>query len=94
MHMHIILGLHLSRQQTVQEVQGRSLSPLASCIGVFPPVSSLSLRRVLRNGQIGVIDESFEKEVWYVGQVPALYLTIDVWHPDLSIERQRQIQAL
>ena len=53
----------------------------------------LSLR-VLRNGQIGVIDESFETEVWYIGQTPALYLTVDVWHPDLSDEQQRQLRTL
>lgn len=47
--------------------------------------------RVLGNGQIGVIDESFEKEVWYVGRTPALFLTLDVWHPDLSGKRRRQL---
>ena len=43
------------------------------------------------HGQIGVIDESFEKEVWYMGETPAVYLSVDMWHPDLSEERQRQL---
>ncbi len=42
------------------------------------------LFRLLGNKQIGILDESFEKEVWYDGEEPAVYMTIDVWHPDLS----------
>ena len=50
--------------------------------------------RVLGHRQIGVIDESFEKEMWYLGAVPAVYLTVDVWHPDLSEERRAHLGPL
>ena len=50
--------------------------------------------RVLGHRQIGVIDDSFEKEVWYMGEVPAVYLTVDVWHPDLSEKKRRHLGPL
>ena len=48
--------------------------------------------RLMGRGQIGVIDESFEKEVWYMGGVPAVYLTVDVWHPDLTEQRRKKLR--
>lgn len=50
--------------------------------------------RLVGRGQIGVIDESFEKEVWYVGEEPAVYLTVDMWHPDLTEERWKKLTML
>lgn len=45
--------------------------------------------RVVGDGQIGVLDESFEKEVWYMGEEAAVYMTVDVWHPDLPEETKQ-----
>lgn len=47
--------------------------------------------RILKQGQIGIIDESFEKEVWHIGDAPAVVLVIDVWHPDLTDEQRRRL---
>ena len=40
--------------------------------------------RILQEGQIAIVDESFEQELWYMGSKPSLFLTVDVWHPDLT----------
>ena len=47
--------------------------------------------RLLGDKQIGILDESFEKEVWYEGEEPAIYMTIDVWHPDLTEEARLKL---
>lgn len=51
----------------------------------------MCVHRLMAGGQIGVVDESFEQEVWYLGDQPAIYLTVDVWHPDLSQEARKRL---
>ena len=48
----------------------------------------------IKAGQIVVLDESFEQEIWNPGLGAALFLLIDVWHPDLSTQQMRQLGPL
>lgn len=73
---------------------GKTNAKLQVLVGLdMDPEDGIQIRmaeqmKTLKDGQIGVIDESFETEVWYTGNSPALYLTIDVWHPDLSSSKR------
>ena len=50
--------------------------------------------RILEQGQIAIVDESFEQELWYMGAKPSLFLTVDVWHPDLTQETIKKLGPL
>ena len=54
-------------------------------------LSNLILCRVLRDGGVLVYDDSFEQELWFKSLRPGLVLSIDVWHPDLSLETRRRL---
>ena len=58
-------------------------------------ITQLSLfLRILQEGQIAIVDESFEQELWYMGSEPALFLTVDMWHPDLTQDRIKKLGPL
>ena len=50
------------------------------------------MHRVLSEGKLVVIDDSFEQELWYSGSQPAVVLAVHMWHPDLSEVQQRKLQ--
>ena len=47
--------------------------------------------RQLREGELLVLDESFEQEVWLRSAEPAVVMVIDVWHPDLDEAQRRKL---
>ena len=59
-----------------------------------------------REGEVTVIDDSFEHELWYEAEASEgssteslaskarLILIIDLWHPDLSLEERGQVPGL
>jgi hypothetical protein len=54
----------------------------------------LSFFRILQEGQIAIVDESFEQELWHMGSEPAIFLTVDMWHPDLTQDRIKKLGPL
>ena len=55
---------------------------------------SVFLLRILQEGQIAIVDESFEQELWYMGSEPGFLLTVDMWHPDLTQDRIKKLGPL
>ncbi len=54
--------------------------------------SSLPIsRRTLGEGDLVILDDSFETELWYWGSKVAMILSVDVWHPDLTDDQWRRL---
>jgi aspartate beta-hydroxylase len=47
--------------------------------------------REWHEGQFIIFDDSFEHEVWHDGNQTRLVLIVDLWHPELSVERRAQL---
>ena len=46
-------------------------------------------------GKVIVFDDSFEHEIWHEGDTHArLVLSVDVWHPDLSEAKRKELSPI
>uniref|UniRef100_A0A1B0G2X2 Aspartyl/asparaginy/proline hydroxylase domain-containing protein n=1 Tax=Glossina morsitans morsitans TaxID=37546 RepID=A0A1B0G2X2_GLOMM len=45
-------------------------------------------------GKFLIFDDSFEHEVWHNGTGIRLVLIVDVWHPDLTLQKRRSLTAI
>ena len=48
--------------------------------------------RELKEGALSVFDDSFEQEVWHLGEENSLVLVIEFWHPDISLNKETTTQ--
>ena len=58
-------------------------------LGLRVPEAGCSIRvggetRAWREGEVLVLDDAFEHEVWNDSGEPRVILIVDVWHPDFS----------
>jgi aspartate beta-hydroxylase len=51
-------------------------------------------KRVLKEGQTLVFDDSFEQELWFHSPRPGLVLSMDVWHPDLPPDTRKKLHPI
>lgn len=47
--------------------------------------------RTWTEGNILILDDSFEHEVWHNGTTYRLILIVDVWHPDLTADEKKTL---
>lgn len=50
--------------------------------------------RSWKEGEILILDDSFEHEVWHNGTSSRLILIVDVWHPELTAQERRTLTAI
>ncbi|KAL9921579.1 aspartyl beta-hydroxylase isoform 1-T2 [Glossina fuscipes fuscipes] len=73
---------------------------LRAHLGLVVPEGARSRLRVAEEestwheGKFLIFDDSFEHEVWHNGTGIRLVLIVDVWHPDLTLQKRRSLTAI
>lgn len=48
-----------------------------------------------QEGKVLIFDDSFEHSMWHKGDDSLLVLlSVDVWHPDLSVEKRKSLAPI
>ena len=64
---------------------------------VIPEGVSIRVTNEIRGweeGEAFIFDDSFEHEVWHNGTEARLVLIVDMWHPDIPINRRRMLSPI